>query len=1406
MILKRILCLFIISSFFLTSTNYPIRFADATTDLKKPTLEKAQKMLQTQNGFFTENKGQWDSDILFVGDTSFGKVAFTKDAICYQMIKVTEKESKNDSDLSMEYIPNRFDQKGKEREYESQLVKLSFADSLTPTIQGAEVLTHYNNYFIGNDPKKWASNCRNFSKVTYENIWQGIDLAYFFTPEGMKYEYYVKPEANIQQLQMKVDGASLSTQSSSMQITTKLGSIQDANLKVFDTFTGATIQSNFILKNNIFSFHGIPEKRKNIIVIDPLVYSTYLGGSSGDYGRGLAVDTSGNVYIAGSTYSTNFPTTSGAYQTSNPNNLYDAFVAKLNVTGTSILYSTYIGGTDNDFAYRIAIDLSGNVYIAGGSYSTDFPTTSGVYQTTNKGGADAFVTKLNPTGTSLLYSTYLGSSASWEYGYRIAVDSTGNAYVTGNTQSPNFPTTLGTYQSVFKGGEDVFVTKLNSTGTALIFSTYIGGSGWDYGYGISVDPTGNVYITGNTSSSDFPTIIGAYQTTNNGNMDGFVVKLNSTGTTLLYSTYLGGSSNEYVEDIAVDPLGNAYITGEVESTDYPTTLGAYQTTNNGNFDVFISKVNTTGTALLFSSYLGGTDNDNSLGYGNIELDTNNNIYLTGRTKSVDYPTTSGAYQTANKGNWDVFVSKFNSAGTSLLYSTYLGGTGDDGGHGIVLDTINNVYLCGETDSSDFPTTSGVYQTSYKGNDDAFVAKLSILDISLPDVPLPIGSKYRSDIVNTGDYRTTTNTGSLYFGSEDGYIYSLDSQSGLQNWKVDTGNPIWSSPSIMEGKVFIGALNSYLYSLNESDGAENWKLKTKGMIENTASFSGANLYFGGWDKNFYSLAKSSGAPNWQQTTADSIDSSPCISGDVVYFGNRAGNLSAYHKDTGNLIWSYAMGSIEGSPTCQYGNVYVGSDDGYFYAINQTSGSHVWKSAYMLRIKDSSPAIKDGIVYIGSMDHSLYALNAYTGEEIWKQPTLDEIWSSPCVANGKVFVGSNDGYLYAFHKDTGTLLWKFQTNDQILECSPAYADGKVYIGSNDHYVYAINASTGDLMWKFKTGGAVRSSPSIGDFTITLPSASLLKGTLVVNQVYLTWTPAIPGTFAIHGYQIYRADVMDNVFQPLAYIKGVNNPTYTDSSVLFGKTYAYYIVAIDTNDHPSPNSNVVKVGPIQALKPILELSIETNKTTLKQGDDVLYKVYVHNTGNADATNVTLNVTFPPEIHYVKNDKFFGNVQPNGEVVINIGTVHPGTITFQINAVINTSITYEKSVATVFDLKAQETDTIRKIVNLILTTNRTGSPGDDGSVSLKFLNTKTDPETGERFIDQSTELDMEMIISGFTSPCIIKILWGDGETETIPKTKETTLIYKHKFTSKGTMQIQITITDATGKTKTVTAKLRVK
>ena len=320
-----------------------------------------------------------------------------------------------------------------------------------------------------------------------------------------------------------------------------------------------------------------------------LVYSTYLGGSDDDRGNGIAVDGAGSAYVTGFTLSTDFPTTAGATQTTYAGGGNDAFVMKLNAAGSGLAYSTYLGGTDDDRGNGIAVDGAGSAYVTGLTLSTDFPRTSGAFQTTYAGDLDSFVTKLEATGSGLVYSTYLGGSRR-DTSVDIAVDGASSAYVTGHTLSTNFPTTAGAAQTTHGGDFDAFATKLDATGAGLVFSTYLGGSGSDAGQGIAVDASGSAYVGGYTSSANFPTTAGAAPPTISGIFDAFVTKLDATGSGLVFSTNLGGSSQDFGRDIAVDGAGSAYVTGFTFSTNFPTTAGAAQTTPGSIVDAFVAKI------------------------------------------------------------------------------------------------------------------------------------------------------------------------------------------------------------------------------------------------------------------------------------------------------------------------------------------------------------------------------------------------------------------------------------------------------------------------------------------------------------------------------------------------------------------------------------------------------------------------------------------------------------------------------------------------------------------------------------------------------------------------------------------------------------------------------------------------
>jgi hypothetical protein len=639
-------------------------------------------------------------------------------------------------------------------------------------VSGLEELPGRSNYFIGSDPKEWRTNVPNYAKVKYANVYPGVDLVYYGNQGKLEYDFVVQPGADPRQIALDVGAGLVPAQGGHPQgvplrigtdgdlvVTTDGGEVTFHKPIVYQpttyneprTTNQELVESKYAVKGDQVSFEVASYDKRRPIVIDPvLAYSTYLGGSYEDWGSAIALDASGNTYVAGSTHSSDFPTAPGASRSPCVGTYLPlpefAFVSKLNAAGT-LVYSTYLGGCSyyyqgelyipDSYGQGITVDASGNAYVTGTTQYSGFPTTPGAFQTANRGEWNAFVSKLTAAGSGLPYSTYLGGSGRWDGGNAIAVDSSGNAYVTGQASSYDFPVTPGAFQTTCGSGRapgtndciqgNNFVSKLNSAGSALTYSTFLSGSGADWGSGIAVDASGNAYVTG-AASADFPTTPGAFQDPSN--QGSFVTKLNAAGSTLVYSTSsIGGSA------IALDSAGDTYITGSAYSSDFPTTPSAFQTTWGGGSDAFISKLNATGAALLYSTYLGGTGGDGGSG---IAVDAAGNAYVTGSTSSSDFPITPDAFQTTYGGNGNAFISKLNAAGSALLYSTYLGGTGGDGGSGIAVDAAGNAYVAGGA-GSDFPTTPGAFQTTFAGFGDAFISKFCFATGGVPAVRLTPGS-------------------------------------------------------------------------------------------------------------------------------------------------------------------------------------------------------------------------------------------------------------------------------------------------------------------------------------------------------------------------------------------------------------------------------------------------------------------------------------------------------------------------------------------------------------------------------------------------------------------------------------------------------------------------------------------
>lgn len=605
---------------------------------------------------------------------------------------------------------------------------------------GLDLLPNKTNYFSGRDHTRWQIGLNNYGRVSYGRVYPGVDLVFHAQRGRLEHDFVLSPGVDANQIVWKMDGLSGSNATLSIDVHGDLViKVRDGILRlpkpVAYEFSGTrqsphpghTVEVRYRLKSlDQFGFVVADHNPAKGLIIDPtLDYSTYLGGDQDDQSAAIAVDSSGATYIAGQTLSTNFPTTSGAFQTSCAKcpDSSDVFVTKLNASGSTLVYSTYIGGSASDIAAGIDVDSLGNAYVTGQTTSSDFPVTPGAYQTTCVGCSsslsDAFALKLSSTGT-LMYSTLLGGSGADEAS-AIRVDANGNAHIVGSTSSSDFPTAkpLPSPNNSLQGQQNAFVAEINTNGTSLLASTYLGGSSTDTGYGIAVDSTGT-YVTGQTTSNNFPTV-SAVQSTFGGISDAFVSKLTPAGSSLIYSTYLGGTQSDTASAIAVDSSGNAYVTGGTSSTDFPISAGAFQTTYaGGGSDAFVTKINATGSKILYSTYFGGSDLD---GGDAIAVDSVGGAFVIGGTASSNLPL-ANPIQTGYAGNTDAFVMHLVPGGCAVTLSTYLGGHATDIGTGVALDSNGNAYLTGRTSSNDFPLGSSPFQASTGGGFDAFVSRVN----------------------------------------------------------------------------------------------------------------------------------------------------------------------------------------------------------------------------------------------------------------------------------------------------------------------------------------------------------------------------------------------------------------------------------------------------------------------------------------------------------------------------------------------------------------------------------------------------------------------------------------------------------------------------------------------------------
>jgi len=678
---------------------------------------------------FTRNDGQFHDQVRFRATSGDAFIWFTDGGVRYSVLRSTGD------------VP-RLAQGPRENLLtppDEGIEKLSFGVTFVganpiPDVIGVSKKGYHYNYFIGNDPSQWKTSVPSYDTVLYHDIYPGIDMKYYANADGIEYTFVLSPGADPSVIRLEYEGVeSLNIgEDGQLVIATAWGNMTEKPPVVYQMSGGCEVEvagSFAVGEGNSFGFALEDYNPELALVIDPVItFSTYFGGSKTQYGRDIAIDQSGNVVIVGHTYSLDFPMVS-AYQDTKAGatNTYDLFISKFDPETGDLLYSTFYGGNDYDRCRALALDNLGNIYVACQTMSRDMPTVNAYQENLEGGSNDVYVFKLNSAGDHIDYATYLGGNQN-EVITGLAVDNLGCAYVCGTTESSDFDLQIP-FQPDYGGGDfDGFVTKFSPSGNTLIYGTYLGGDDKDEPRGISVNANGEAYVVGNTYSCYFPTHSALYpcQINAEGPIDAFITKFSAAGNAVEFSTFFGGTEDEWIEDVAIGDNGDVYLFGCVESDDFPVLNAIQEERCPGGFlggaDLFVSIINGDGDALVYSTYLGGHSEDFAEA---MALGPDGSIYLTGVTFSTDFPVVN--YFDASFGvgdTLDAVVARIAADGSELMYSSHLGGNNDDWCWGLAVRSDGSAAVCGDTKSTDFPLVNSYMSTPPYNQTDVFITVIS----------------------------------------------------------------------------------------------------------------------------------------------------------------------------------------------------------------------------------------------------------------------------------------------------------------------------------------------------------------------------------------------------------------------------------------------------------------------------------------------------------------------------------------------------------------------------------------------------------------------------------------------------------------------------------------------------------
>jgi len=1144
----------------------------------------------------------------------------------------------------------------------TQCFEVSFRGHLDTIGFGIDRTSTTHNFYFGSSPSGWFTDVRSYREVIYENLYEETDLVYRSHGKRMKYDIVLKPGSDPERIVLDVVGhESLRTESGDLIVELMDGTeVRETGLITYYQDNGDRISSRFeLIDENSFTFSLSDYDRSRAVVIDPVVFSTFIGGAGSDKATGMMIDNNGDILISGNS-GRDFPITPGVYKDSADGN-GDATILRISSDGSTVMTATYIGGDRDETGYALQTDDSGNIYITGRTSSSDYPASPDAYSRGNSGGYDIFVSKLNYAMSSLLFSTYVGG-ASVEYPNRMEIDVSGNPFVAGTTSSLDFPLSDDPVCSDYGGGDiSGFLFKLKNDGSNLIYSTYISGEADDSVTGLAVDSSGCAFISGMTRSTDFTVTAGAFDTIVEGNSDGYIMKVSQDGKTALISTYFGGISGDGIYDLRMDDRGNIFVVGLTYSDDIPTTTGVISADPIGSADLYIAKFDSSLNSPLICTYFGSSEYEKPL---YMSIDSVGRILVQGETQSNSYPVSGDAFMgTYGGGNDDGFISVFNGDLTEMTFSTYFGGSGHfDEVCGVGTDENGVIFAAGSTDSTDYPTTSGAYMEELDGFEDHILLSVSLdippgppKDLSAesgdkyiklaweePDISGTLGIDgydiYKGVIPGKGllevtlenilEYNdTNVENGLTYYYSVRTRSIGPDSIPSVEisatpvgpptvplNFKVEAGirqaELSWEQPLNDGGAPII----SYLIEKTWDEGSDDIKVLSPLVFHTDLEVNPGKEYS-------YSISAYNGRSISQWT--DSISVIPISIPDPP--DNFTCNAGDGYVD---ILWSVPQ-NTGGLAISEY-NIYRSIHGGDFKLLKMVSGArrsfndtsaengvdYTYRMTSVNEVGESAPTLNISVkpITIPSQVKDLKA--------DYRDGSIILTWSPPLSVGGSAVTG------YELERtllpDNGTLTMNLDRN--VI----SFTDEDIVIGSSYSYRIRVQNGVGPSDWS----GGVLIKP------LEVPgSPDVYLHSFGWDHVHLNWTqPVEDGGSEILIFQVFRGTV-ENELELLSEFEG-NVYEYNDTTVTTSIEYFYGVSAVNVKGH-SPIERTLSCTPLgipnipKDLKFILgdrTVSLSWNRPQYDGGSEI--KGYtIERTQVASGTIVTMDLAAEP-LTYLDED----------------------------------------------------------------------------------------------------------------------------------------------------------------------------